>query len=217
MRKMKIIPGEYYHVYNRGNNKQTIFNDNRDWIRFLFLILYFQSSEHFNNLSRQISYYVKNRVFNIKTISKNHYADLICFTFMPNHFHLLVRELKEKGISKYMERVQKAYTKYFNTKYKKSGHLFQGPFQIIHIKDNRQLLHLSAYIHSNCKEMKQWRFKKHQYPWSSYQDYLEKNRWREFLKPSIILDQFSTPKEYKNFVDTSGAKLELDERLLLDF
>ncbi|PIU99599.1 MAG: hypothetical protein COS58_01470 [Candidatus Tagabacteria bacterium CG03_land_8_20_14_0_80_41_22] len=65
MRKIKIVPGEYYHIYNRGNNKQNIFLDNRDWARFLFLILYFQSPECFYNLSRQISYFVRNRVFNI--------------------------------------------------------------------------------------------------------------------------------------------------------
>ncbi len=147
---------------------------------------------------------------------KNQYIELVSFILMPNHFHLLVHERQEKGISQYMQRILNSYTKYFNTKYDKSGHLFQGPFRIVHIKNNEQLLHLSAYIHRNAREIKKWKNKEEKYFWSSYQDYIEKNRWGEFLKPSIILDQFATPKEYKNFVDTSGTKLKLDEKLLLE-
>lgn len=221
MRKIKIVPNEYYHIYNRGNNKQNIFLDNRDWSRFLFLILYFQSSVPIYNIGHHISHFIKYRVFNIsghilQSMLKDKSIELIGFCLMLNHFHLIIRELKENGISKYMEKVQKAYAKYFNAKYKKSGHLFQGPFQIVHIKNNEQLLHLSAYIHRNAREIKEWKNKEEEYPWSSYQDYLGENRWRELLMLDVILDQFSTPEEYKDFVDTSGTKLELDEKLLLE-
>ena len=220
MRRTKTIPGEYYHIYNRGNNKQNIFLDSRDWSRFLFLILYFQSSVPIYNIGHHISHFIKYRVFNIsekasQIILKDKLVELIGFCLMPNHFHLIVRGLKENGISKYMEKVQKAYAKYFNAKYEKSGHLFQGPYQIVHIKNNEQLLYLSAYIHRNAREIKKWKNKEEKYPWSSCQDYIGENRWGEFLKPGIILDQFSAPKEYKDFVNTSRAKLEL-EKLLLD-
>ncbi len=219
MRTVKIIPGEYYHIYNRGVNKQKIFLDERDWIRFLFLILYFQSPINFPQIGRSISYFVKNRAFDIKKevvdkIIKNRYVELINFCIMPNHFHLTIREIKENGVSQYMQRILTAYTKYFNTKYGRSGHLFQGPFQIVHIKNNEQLLHLSAYIHRNPRELKQWKEKEHQYPWSSYQDYIEENRWNNILKPQIILEQFSNKREYKDFIKTSGTKLELDEKIL---
>lgn len=212
MRKIKITPGEYYHVYNRGNNKQNIFFDNRDWVRFLFLILYFQSPVIFYNIGRHISYFVRHRVFNIsknitQKILKNRTVEVVNFSIMPNHFHLIVHEAKEGGISQYMQRVLNAYTKYFNAKYGKSGHLFQGPFQIVHIENNEQLLHLSAYIHRNPRELKQWKNKEHKYPWSSFQDYIEENRWGDLLQHQIITEQFSNPKEYKNFVKTSGAKL----------
>lgn len=135
---------------------------------------------------------------------------------MPNHFHLIVREASENGISRYMQRIQDGYTKYFNTKYDNKGHLFQGPFRIVHIKNNEQLLHLSAYIHRNPREIKQWKNKEHQFEWSSCQDCIDKNRWGEFIKPQIILEQFTNSKEYKDFVDTSGTKLTLEEKLLLD-
>lgn len=152
----------------------------------------------------------------IHKILKNQYIELVNFILMPNHFHLLVQERQEKGISRYMQRILNSYTKYFNTKYDKSGHLFQGPFQVVHIKNNEQLLHLSAYIHRNAREIKGWKNKEEKYFWSSYQDYIEKNRWGKLLRTDMILEQFSHPEEYKNFVDTSGIKLELDEKLLLE-
>ncbi len=220
MRKVKITVGEYYHIYNRGNNKQDIFLDNGDRIRFIFLILYFQSSINFTQIGRSVALYIKRSVFGVpvkrlKRLIENRYVELISFTLMPNHFHLIVHEFKENGISQYMQRVLNAYTKYFNTKHEKSGHLFQGPFQIVHIENNEQLLHLSAYIHRNQREIKQWKDNEHQFPWSSYKDYVIGNRWGELLKQQIITEQFSSPQEYRNFVDTSGTKLELNKKYLI--
>lgn len=220
MRKVRISVGEYYHIYNRGNNKQDIFLDEKDWVRFLFLVLYFQSPVIFRNSGRHISHFVQYRVFNISNkteceIIKNRTAELTVFAIMPNHFHLIVHEFIEGGISKYMQRVQESYTKYFNAKYDKSGHLFQGPFQVVHIKNNEQLLHLSAYIHRNPRELKQWKNKEHQFPWSSCQDCITENRWGEFLKHQIITEQFSNPKQYRNFMETSGTKLEFDGKHLI--
>ena len=158
MRKVKIIQGEYYHVLNRGNNKQVIFRDQRDWARFLFLILYFQSPLTFGKVTRHIDYFEKNNMFNvsketIRNIVNNRYVDLVAFTLMSNHFHLILRESKEGGISQYMQRVLNAYSKYYNTKHGTSGHLFQGPFKFIHVEDDPQLIYLSAYIHKNIREV----------------------------------------------------------------
>lgn len=223
MRIIKFIPNEYYHIYNRGNNKQTIFLENRDWARFLFLILYLQSPVNFPQIGRFISNYFKYQDFKIrreqnkiKEIIKNRYVELIAFALMPNHFHIAVKENQEKGLSRYMQKIQNAYTKYFNVKYEKFGHLFQGPFRAVHIKSNEQLLYLSTYIHRNPKEMSQWANREHLYPWSSYQDYISKNRWEEILKTDLIINQFNNSKEYKNFVDTSVAKLNLGKEILLD-
>lgn len=222
MRKIKIIQGEYYHIYDRGNNKQSIFNDERDWIRLLLLIFCFQSPLTFHNIRRHVNYFVQHRVLNIpeemmKEIIKNRYVELVSFTLMPNHFHLILRESKQGGISQYMQRVLNAYTKYFNAKYKTSGHLFQGPFQAVHIKDDNQLLYLSAYIHRNIREIKEWTDKEHLFPWSSYQDYIGKNRWGELLKKDIVSEQFPSNEEYRLFVEKSGAKeLPIDKKLLFD-
>jgi len=211
MRKTQFAPGEYYHLCGRGNEKQNLFLDKRDYIRFLFLILYFQSGVIISNIGRHVSLFIKGSAFNISKkkrskILKNRMVELISFTLMSNHFHIIIRELKEGGISEYMQRILTAYAMYFNTKYKKSGHVFQGPFQSVHIEDNEQLLYTSAYVHRNLREIKRWRNKEHLYQWSSYQDYLGENRWDEFLKPDIILEQFKNVDEYKKIVDESGAK-----------
>ena len=214
MRKVKIAPGEHYHIYNRGNDKRLIFLSKSDYIRFLFLVLYFQSEKTFNNLGFYTSFFKKNNSFNVseKTIKKiieSRKVNLLNFSLMPNHFHLTLEEKIEGGISYYMQRVLNAYTKYFNTKYKKGGHLFQGPFQAVHVEDNKQLLYLSAYIHKNPHGLKEWQKKEEKYPWSSLQDYLFENRWGKLLKPEIILEQFNKNSEYKKFIKTSSAK-ELD-------
>ncbi len=220
MRKVKIALGEYYHIYNRGNNKQETFLDTRDWIRFLFLIIYDQSSQIFYNLGRQVSHFVRHSVFNIdnnclEKINKSRSVELVSFALMPNHYHLLVRESSENGISTYMQRVQNAYTKYFNTKYKKSGHLFQGPFQVVHVKTNNQLLYLSAYIHRNPRDIAGWKTKEDKYPWSSYQDCAGFNRWNKLLEHQVLTKQFKNSNEYRIFIETNPAK-KLAQELLLD-
>lgn len=213
MRKFDFTPGEVYHVYNRGVLKRKIFIDPRDWIRFLFVILHFQSERIIYNLSNHVNHYVRHSMFNIGVnkldiIDKNRLVKLHNFSLLPNHFHLLLEEVEEGGISKYMQRVSNAYTKYFNIKYKESGHLFQNRFQAVHIEDNEQLLYTSAYIHLNCRDNKKWLNKEHLYPWSSYQDYLQNNRWNNLLTTDLILDQFDDPKDYQETVESSNVKVD---------
>lgn len=213
MRKIKIAPGEFYHIYNRGMAKQKIFLNESDYIRFMFCLLYFQSTKTFNNIGYYTSYFKKCRRFNpsADTLSKiisNRSVGLINFVLMPNHFHLTVLEISEKGTAMYMQRVLNSYTKYFNTKYKRTGHLFQGPYQAVHVENNEQLLHLSAYIHKNPREIQNINSNKKlmNYFWSSYQDYAAENRWPGLLKTDVILEQFRNKAEYINFVKTSIAK-----------
>ena len=192
MNRENISVGEYYHIFNRGVGKKIIFKDDRDRIRFLVLILYFQAENNFPQISRIISFYVKHRVFDIdydikNTIIEERFVELTAFVLMSNHFHLIVKETKERGMGKYMQRVLNSYTKYFNTRYDVSGHLFEGPYKAVHVEDNEQLLHLSAYIHLNPKELSEWHKREDDFPWSSYQDYVKENRWGEILKTEIIL------------------------------
>jgi len=222
MRNVPIAADEYYHIFNRGNNHRSIFNDNLDRARFLFCILAFQSSKSFYHIGRsseilrdEMRLYLNEKTFNF--VSTNRFVELINFCLMPNHFHLTLYCKEEGGISRYMQKVLNAYTKYFNTRYKLSGHLFQGPYQAIPISSNEQLLHLSAYIHRNPIDLREWRNKIFNYPWSSLQDYANTNRWGGLLKPDIVIEQFSNPEDYEKFIETSSAKAyeKLDDSHLI--
>ena len=214
MRLIKIAPDEYYHVFNRAVNKQVIFHDTGDYFRFLFLILYLQSSVVFQQLGRKVKEFIQSRALDSgeeDEIIKKRRVEVVAFCIMPNHFHLIVKESDEGGIAAYMQRVLTSYSKYYNTKYEKSGHVFQGPYQAVHVEDNRQLLHLSAYIHRNPREISKWFNKEEQYPWSSYQDFIGENRWGNLIMLDIIIGQFKDKAEYENFVKTSPAKIKEEE------
>ena len=214
MRLIRIAPGEYYHIFNRAVNKQVIFHDTSDYFRFLFLTLYFQSPIIFQQLGRKVKEFVQSRALdNVEEdeIIKKRRVELVAFCIMPNHFHLIVKELDEGGIAAYMQRVLTSYSKYYNTKYQKSGHVFQGPYRAVHIADDRQLLHLSAYIHRNPREISKWFKKEDQYIWSSYQDFIDENRWGDLIMPDIVIGQFKDKAEYENFVKTSPAKIKEEE------
>lgn len=213
-----IAPGEYYHVYNRGAHKQGVFRERRDWLRFLFGVVYYQSPTQFTNTGRIAQTYDELLGFSVSdedfdSVLSGRTVELVAFCLMGNHFHLILRELHAGGIARYMQRVELAHTKYFNAKYQTSGHVFQGRYQARNIPDNEYLMHLSAYIHRNPRELKAWKGREAEYPWSSYQDYVKENRWGGLLAQEIILDQFAGTKEsnYADFIKTSPAKgLELE-------
>lgn len=216
-----IAPDEHYHVFNRGVNKQNIFLDKMDHARMIIVLLLAQSPQPLYNVTRSTKEFIKKEKFVLPDLSivkniQSRAVELVAFALMPNHFHLIVKELDEGGISTYLQRIEISYTKYFNTKYRRSGYLLQGPFQSVHIDSNEQLLHLSAYIHKNPAELLAWKNKERFYPWSSYQDFIGDNRWGELLAAEVIRRQFDSPQEYLNFVKTSGAKEKFDQEIYID-
>lgn len=214
MRYEKFAENEYYHLFSRGVNQQKIFLDDTDRARFIFLLTHFQSPVPIYNISWYAKSFIKRGAFNLgeekadKILKKRH-IELISFVLMPNHFHVLIRNLSDSVTSVYMQRILTSYSKYFNTKYNKKGHVFEGPFGAIHIEDNRQLLHLSAYIHKNPKSITEWANNYDQYPWSSYQDYVGLNRWGKLLSTDIVLKQFKNQNKYKEFILESPVKEEI--------
>jgi putative transposase len=124
-------------------------------------------------------------------------VDIIAFSFMPTHIHLILKQLEDNGISNYMSRILNSYSRYFNIKHDRSGPLWECRFKNKHIEDDEQLLHTTRYIHLNpttanlVDKPEDWEF-------SSY---------NEFIKPytrkicnSDVLPDF-TPEKYKEFVD----------------
>lgn len=211
-----IVTGDYYHVYNRGAFKNGIHRDRADYMRFLCGVIAFQSPVQFPQVGRIARTFSDADGFDIPEDSFGHIlesrtVELVSFCILGNHFHLIVRELVEGGLMRYMQRIELAYTKYFNTRYGVSGHVYEGRYKAKHIGDNEYLMHLSAYIHRNPRELRVWKGREAEYPWSSYRDYVKENRWGGLLAQEIILDQFDGTKEsnYADFIKTSPAK-ELD-------
>src|SRR3990167_5288555 len=194
-------PDEYLHIFDRGMQRQPIFEIEADYIRFLFLILTFQGETVIQNISRKIQESVQSPTLNTlcidpdleKEILKKRMVELVAFCLVKNHFHLLVHELVENGVSKYMQRVLTAYVKYFNLRHDKSGYLFQGKYKDVHIGDDRQLMHTSAYIHKHPREIG-WTGREHLYPYSSYQDCIKENRFEELLVTDILTERFKDGK-----------------------
>src|SRR3989344_2166898 len=211
LRRTEFAPNEHYHLCIRGNNKQDIFRSRADRARFLFLVLYLQSEETFDNIHRLVRNYLEHGSWGCdpeteNLIVENRYVALEAFALMDNHAHLAVKEDREQGIVRYMQRVLTAYAKYANAKNETVGHIFQGPYRAVHVENNDQLLYLSTYIHRNPRELSGVAGKEDQYEWSSYQDYLGTNRFGPLLDTSLVSGQFDSAQNYRTFVGTSIAK-----------
>jgi putative transposase len=140
--------GEIYHIYNRGVEKRDIFLDESDYNRFLFILDVFNDKNSTLNITRRISLTERNAI-SLKPVSKERLVKIREFCLMPNHFHLLVEQIENKGISEFMRRIGIGYTHHFNNKYKRSGVLFQGRTKSKHINSNPYLMWIKRYIHLN--------------------------------------------------------------------
>lgn len=199
-RKVVFADGEYYHIFNRGIARQPVLLNKRDYQRFILTLNYYRFKNPRLRLSRflQLPEEEKQKLFG-EFISGEKIVEIICFALMPNHFHLLLKQLDEKGISAYLNKLTNSYTRYFNVKRKRVGDLFQGVFKAVHIEDDEQLLHLSRYIHLNplvSYIVEESKFLN--YEWSSFPDYIR--GVSELVDLKIIMGFFRTAETYKKFV-----------------
>ena len=162
-RPIPLFASRYYHIFNRGNNRQPIFFERENYFYFL----------------RQLrKYFTLDRV------------EIVAYCLMPNHFHLLVY-LKSDNFAVLMQPFALSYAKAINRRFKRTGSLFEGPFKSILVDKNEYLLHLSRYIHANptaarlVKRAEDWEF-------SSYRDYLGL-REDDLVHPEIVMHQFDVP------------------------
>ena len=143
-RKIEFSVDEYYHLYNRGTDKRKIFTTSGEYSRFLIL-LYLCNS----NTSVDVGDYVRQGLTLSEIYGKEKGKELVSigtYCLMPNHFHILIREKIKGGISLFMQKLQTAYTMYFNKKHERNGSLFQGTFKAEHITKDTYLKYLFAYI-----------------------------------------------------------------------
>jgi putative transposase len=203
--------GECYHVFNRGNNKADIFRDHADYKLFLCRLVenLYPAVENRDFLSRNLLG-IKDR--QRRKLLPSRSFDLLAYSLMPNHFHLLFQQKTEIPISDLMLNFTGGYSKCFNKKYGRVGSLFQDQFKATHIEDNTQLLHVSAYIHLNST-FAGLDNKEGMYTYSSYGEYLGNISGQNICKKELIASQFVSAVDYKSFVEESGETIRRNKEL----
>lgn len=184
-RESIFFAGNYFHIFCRGNEKRNIFLDTTDYERFLY---------------------------KMKEYKIIHRVSIICYCLMPNHFHLLLRQNTDESISSFIHRLTVSYSMYFNKRYNRVGHLFQGRFKAKLITKDECILHLSRYIHLNPYEIINSISELENYLWSSYSEYLNISNNREICEKDIILQKFNNVyaiQAHRKFVNSMISDTEL--------
>ena len=195
IRKIPFVPEEHYHLYNRGGDKRKIFHTHNDYVRFLN-ILYLANSDINFRLDRLKDIYSVERGERLVSIG--------AYCLMSNHFHILAKQEIDGGISKFMHKVLTAYTMYYNTKYERTGRLFEGKFKSQHLDSDEYLKYIFSYIHLNpiklCEpkwkeigikdESRSMRFLEN-YAYSSYLDF-----YGNYREEKVILDLHQFPNYF---------------------
>jgi len=212
-RKSAFANGEFFHIYNRGVDKRIIFSDRYDMQRF------FQSMVEFNTVDPIGSLYQNSfRGLSGSTPkSEDRLVNIIVYCLNPNHFHIILEQLVEGGISEFMKRLSGGYTSYFNSKNERSGSLFQGRFKAIHIDSNEYMLHVSAYVNLNDQVHLLGgptpKLVESRSSWGECTDISVKG----ICEKGIILGQFGNVEEYKEFALSSLESIIQRKEELKDF
>ena len=184
--KRNLVPGNYYHIYNRGNSKQKIFLDESDKNRFTQLMYLCNGTKSFHYI-----FLAMEKIFNFTFEKGESLTDVCAWVLMDNHFHILIYlpENSDAGnLSKFVARLSSSYLKYFNEKHNRTGGLFEGRYQSILVEEDSYLKYLFSYIHLNPLKMldKDWKhnflkIKKakiylEDYKYSSFNDLVSKHK-----------------------------------------
>jgi len=203
------VPGEYYHVFNRGVEKRVVFSSDHDYQRFLILLFLLNNTaqvEVRNELR-------DNTLSKILVKEQDPLVNIYSFALLPSHYHLLLSPVVEGGIAKFMQKLATGYTMYFNTKHERSGALFQGKYKIKQATDKNYVKYLFEYIHLNpIRERfdassgliaKELLVEAEQYPWSSLSVYSNQSKGqlnRANLNPQLFEDLFGTYNNHQQLL-----------------
>ncbi|MEK6715311.1 MAG: transposase [Candidatus Omnitrophota bacterium] len=203
MRQHPLVTGEIYHIFNKSIAGFTIFNTNWEYQRILTTVRYYMIGKHSSCLARFLELNETNNsdiniVLGDYLRQKAKIVDIIAYCIMPTHIHLIFKQLEDNGISRSVNNILNSYTRYFNTKHKRKGPLWESRFKSKLVENEEQLLHLSRYIHLNpvtaflVDKPELWRY-------SSYREYLgieETPRYCHFNSHINVL-----PGNYKKFTE----------------
>ena len=237
MRKSPFVPGEYYHVYNRTILSIPEFKEKNNCDRLLQAFLLANSTK-----SSQAFEYLRNNAtcgvgVGLNLLAKaleiarggEKLVDVLCYAIMPDHYHLLIKEVKEKGVTEFIRKSNISIAKYVNKSKERRGTIFEGRFKSKHIDSNDYLRHLSLYIHLNPLDFiagKDWREHKLEdwgqyknkllnYRWSSLNFYLSKSSNEIISGHEIITSQFKNKDDYEFYLK-SWANDSIENDLFLE-
>jgi len=151
MRKVILANGEIYHVFNRSIERKPIFTSKREYLRALTTVDFYRFANPLLKLSKVLVLEKEKRIEFFRELKNQgqQLVEILSYCLMPNHFHFLLRQQLDNGISRFLSNFANSYTRYFNTKYQRTGALFQGIFKTVRIESDEQLVHVSRYIHFN--------------------------------------------------------------------
>ena len=215
MRDITFVEDKIYHIYNRGTEKRKIFMEDKDYFRFVHDLFEFNDQNHVPNTNyyfdpetMKVEFrYLKNSKAERKP--RKLLVEILMFTLMPNHFHLLLKQKIENGISKFMQKLGMGYSKYFNKKYERVGGLFQSKFKAVAIEEQAHFLHIPHYIHTNPLSLSNNSNYRHSvsiveqvkflenYRWSSFPDYIGKKNFPSVTQREFLLDFYGGTEKYK--------------------
>ncbi len=180
-RRTTFAPNEWYHCYSRGVDKRVVFSEKRDYERFLESLYLSNSSEtiergHFQHISHE-------KIFQLHR--DRPLVAIGAYCLMPTHYHILLQEIADDGVTRFMQKLGTSYTMYFNVKYKRIGGLFTKPFRSKHVDSDRYLKRVAQYIHLNPAELFERKWKK------GHVEHIER------LKESLIAYKFSSFRDYR--------------------
>lgn len=220
-RKVQFVNGEIYHVVIRAVDGINLFRDEKDRFRMIHDLFEFNDVDNAPSNFRVIAHYrnlTKQDIVKFEEQKKRKkrkmLVEVLIFCLMPNHVHLLIRQLKEGGISKFMQKLG-GYALYYNKKYERKGHLLQGKFHAVHIQNNEQLKTVFVYIHTNPVAIifPKWKEKGikntkraisyiENYRWSSYSDYLGNKNFPSLTNREFLLKVMGGADVCRDFVNT---------------
>ena len=227
--KPQFVENEIYHIYNRGVEKRDIFLNENDYLRFIQGLYEFNDE---NSVTLQACQKFKERglIPIFSNIEKMPLVEVLAFCLMPNHYHLLLRQLVENGIPLFMQKLGSGYAGYFNLVYKRVGSLFQGTYKARHINNDAYYKIILLYIHLNSLEFLDFNLKEggidnwprarkflEQYKWSSHLDYLGKENFPKLVNTNFLSEVFDSVEDYqKSLKEFNQGKIESISHLILE-
>lgn len=207
---VQLVNGEVYHICYRAVGDSLVFKNQDDYYRGIFSLYELNDSNPKEIWLRRKQRKAEKKLLTLGTPSshqievvpqRNIFVDILTFCFMPNHLHLLLKQVTENGISKFVQKIGAGYASYFNKKHERKGHLF-NQFKAIHIGSDNQLRNVVTYIHCNPISLIQpnWKeqgiknpekvydFLENEYRWSSFMDYSGKSNFPSVTHREPLLE-----------------------------